>query len=269
MVISKFKDRWPTYNGRAILFDARSAHCGDSLICRSSRERSQPKQWRPFLFVAVGGKMKFIQNIANTLLYSTVSHTFLGTLAALQFPQRLKIYTTKVGRYDLERRHVSVSVNELISWWKGECLSCTDIRFRHFNYLIQVHPFRRKGSINKSQVLPQSGLVFDWNGLIPAHALVDNYQLHLSTGTWFCLKGPSHSHMTTQSITEKQDNIFRVLRWYHEVLGHCGATRLYDTIRQVFLFPGMKHTCDTFQCSYPDCQKQKTPRNSIRTSSSK
>ena len=102
----------------------------------------------------------------------------------------------------------------------AECLSDTNIWFRHFNYLIQVHPFQRKGSIKKSQVLPQSGLVFDWNWLIPAHALVNNYQLHLSTGTWLGLKGPSHSHMTTRGITEKQNNIDHLFDsgYHHNVL---------------------------------------------------
>ena len=37
-------------------------------------------------------------------------------------------------------------------------------------------------SINHKQVLPQSG----WT-CFPAHTLVDNYQLHLSTCTQFCL----------------------------------------------------------------------------------
>ena len=58
---------------------------------------------------------------------------------------------------------------------------------------------------------------FYWNGLIPAHALVDNYQLHLLTGTRFGLLSPSHSHMKTRGITEKQNNIDHLIEsgYYH------------------------------------------------------
>ena len=40
----------------------------------------------------------------------------------------------------------------------------------------------------KGHPTKESSFVFDWNGLILAHALVDNYQLHLSPGTWFHLR---------------------------------------------------------------------------------
>ena len=46
-----------------------------------------------------------------------------------------------------------------------------------------------------------------------------------------------------------------VIRWYHQVLGHCGAHRLYDTIRRRFQAPGLKDRCYSFQCA--QCQRNK------------
>ena len=45
------------------------------------------------------------------------------------------------------------------------------------------------------------------------------------------------------------------IKWYHEVLGHGGATRLYDTIRERFYVPGLKQACMMLRCD--ECQKQK------------
>ena len=59
----------------------------------------------------------------------------------------------------------------------------------------------KEASINNKFFL---SLDLFWNGLIPAHALVDNYQLCFSTGTRSGLKGPSHSHMKAWGITGKQ-----------------------------------------------------------------
>eukprot|EP00957_Ditylum_brightwellii_P202698 15331386-Ditylum_brightwellii.AAC.1 len=46
-----------------------------------------------------------------------------------------------------------------------------------------------------------------------------------------------------------------VIRWYHQVLGHCGINRLYDTIRDRFKAPGLRKLCEEFQCA--DCQKNR------------
>ena len=45
------------------------------------------------------------------------------------------------------------------------------------------------------------------------------------------------------------------IQWYHLVLGHCGAHRLYDTIRRQFYAPGLKDKCYSYHCSV--CQKNK------------
>ena len=49
--------------------------------------------------------------------------------------------------------------------------------------------------------------------------------------------------------------IDRVVTWYHEVLGHCGTNRLYDTIRQHFYYPNLRIKCEEYQCEI--CQKNK------------
>ena len=46
-----------------------------------------------------------------------------------------------------------------------------------------------------------------------------------------------------------------IIVWYHLVLGHCGAHRLYDTLRRRFHIPRLKEACYTFFCE--DCQKNK------------
>ena len=40
----------------------------------------------------------------------------------------------------------------------------------------------------------------------------------------------------------------RTLRWYHLLLGHCGATRLYDTISARFFHPRLSVLCKEYQC---------------------
>lgn len=45
------------------------------------------------------------------------------------------------------------------------------------------------------------------------------------------------------------------VKWYHLILGHCGATRLYDTIRSRFYAPKLKRICDDYKCD--DCQRFK------------
>jgi RNase H-like domain found in reverse transcriptase/Integrase zinc binding domain len=45
------------------------------------------------------------------------------------------------------------------------------------------------------------------------------------------------------------------LLWYHLVLGHCGKTRLYETIRSRFYHPQLKQECDRFNCR--QCQHTK------------
>lgn len=47
----------------------------------------------------------------------------------------------------------------------------------------------------------------------------------------------------------------QVIRWYHEVLGHPGATKLYDTISRRFYVPGLKKGCEEYKCAV--CQKNK------------
>ena len=46
-----------------------------------------------------------------------------------------------------------------------------------------------------------------------------------------------------------------MIRWNHVMLGHCGATRLYDSIRTMFHHPNLKHRVDTYTC--PTCQQYK------------
>lgn len=46
-----------------------------------------------------------------------------------------------------------------------------------------------------------------------------------------------------------------MVNWYHQVLGHCGSTRLYETISRRFWLPGLRQKCIDFQCG--DCQKNK------------
>ena len=38
------------------------------------------------------------------------------------------------------------------------------------------------------------------------------------------------------------------LRWYHLLLGHCGATRLYSTISARFFHPQLSVLCKEYQC---------------------
>ena len=46
------------------------------------------------------------------------------------------------------------------------------------------------------------------------------------------------------------------VRWYHLVLGHCGTTRLYDSIRARFYHPRLSVICKEYQC--PDnCWRHK------------
>ena len=40
-----------------------------------------------------------------------------------------------------------------------------------------------------------------------------------------------------------------VLRWYHLILGHCGTTKLYDTVRARFYIPGLSVYCRDFICT--------------------
>jgi hypothetical protein len=40
-----------------------------------------------------------------------------------------------------------------------------------------------------------------------------------------------------------------VIGWYHQVLGHCGSTSLYETIRSWFYIPHLKHYCYTYRCT--------------------
>ena len=47
-----------------------------------------------------------------------------------------------------------------------------------------------------------------------------------------------------------------VIRWYHLVLGHCGSTRLYETIASRFYYRGLKHYCDTYRCAICQTNKQ-------------
>ena len=46
-----------------------------------------------------------------------------------------------------------------------------------------------------------------------------------------------------------------IIRWNHVLLGHCGATRLYDSIRVMLYHPSLKNRIDTYKCS--TCQKYK------------
>ena len=70
-------------------------------------------------------------------------------------------------------------------------------------------------------------LFFNWNGLIPAHALIDNYQLYLSTFTRFCLKGMKHevSCMEKQQKDNDQPPLwFRIPSWlstWHPLAHRC------------------------------------------------
>lgn len=46
-----------------------------------------------------------------------------------------------------------------------------------------------------------------------------------------------------------------VLLWYHRVLGHCGTTRLYDSLRAHCYHPALKRQCEAFTCGM--CQQNK------------
>ena len=46
-----------------------------------------------------------------------------------------------------------------------------------------------------------------------------------------------------------------VLHWYHQVLGHCGVSRLCDTIRVHCHHPMLKSLCEQYRCEV--CQKNK------------
>ena len=43
-----------------------------------------------------------------------------------------------------------------------------------------------------------------------------------------------------------------VIHWYHRVLGHCGSTRLHQTISSCFYFRGLKGYCETYRCASCD-----------------
>ncbi|GAX12003.1 hypothetical protein FisN_8Lu111 [Fistulifera solaris] len=51
----------------------------------------------------------------------------------------------------------------------------------------------------------------------------------------------------------------KVIVWYHLVLGHCGSTRLYETIGRRFAIPGLKKRCEEFKCSSCQMNKQLGP----------
>ena len=42
-----------------------------------------------------------------------------------------------------------------------------------------------------------------------------------------------------------------MIRCNHVLLGHCGATRLYDSIRTMFYHPNLKNRVDSYSC--PTC----------------
>ncbi len=44
-----------------------------------------------------------------------------------------------------------------------------------------------------------------------------------------------------------------MIRWNHILMGHCGATRLYDSIRVMFYHTSLKNRVDTYNCK--TCQK--------------
>ena len=46
-----------------------------------------------------------------------------------------------------------------------------------------------------------------------------------------------------------------IVNWYHEVLGHYGVNRLYDTIRTHFYYPNLRQMCEEYKCEM--CQKNK------------
>ena len=46
-----------------------------------------------------------------------------------------------------------------------------------------------------------------------------------------------------------------VVRWYHEMLGHCGSQRLYNTIKERFQYPNLIGLCNSYVCD--TCQKNK------------
>jgi transposase InsO family protein len=47
-----------------------------------------------------------------------------------------------------------------------------------------------------------------------------------------------------------------VVGWYHRVLGHCGITRLYDTIRTHCYHPHLKRKCELLHCDACQLNKQ-------------
>ena len=49
--------------------------------------------------------------------------------------------------------------------------------------------------------------------------------------------------------------INQIISWYHEVLGHCGTHRLYDTICQHFYYPNLRMLCDEY--NHAVCAKNK------------
>ena len=48
-----------------------------------------------------------------------------------------------------------------------------------------------------------------------------------------------------------------IIRWYHTVLGHPGAQRLYQTIATHFYAPELRTTCDAFVKTCDACQRYK------------
>ena len=80
--------------------------------------------------------------------------------------------------------------------------------------------------------------------------------------------------------TIQQAELFRIalptalikpaIRWYHYILGHCGSTRLYQTISNTFHATNLKRRCSKFKCKV--CQMNKStgrgygelpPRNAL------
>jgi hypothetical protein len=52
-----------------------------------------------------------------------------------------------------------------------------------------------------------------------------------------------------------------VILWYHQVLGHCGQQRLYDTIASRFYIPKLQEKIQSFKCA-DNCMQYKQPGRS-------
>ena len=53
--------------------------------------------------------------------------------------------------------------------------------------------------------------------------------------------------------------VVQIIRWYHSVLGHSGAQRLYQTISTHFYAPQLRAQCDAFVRTCDTCQRCKLP----------